>query len=157
MYIAETVSAYLSENEVDFEVVPHRHSWTSVASALQSHVAPEHVAKAVLLRDHDDFLLAVLPASHRIDGEALASEVGDWFVGMADEEHLTLLFRDCERGAVPALGKAYGLDTIVDMQLLAASDVYFEAGDHEHLIHVSGSDFKRLMRDARRGMFAYPS
>jgi len=157
MYIAETVSAYLSNHDVDFDVVRHRHSSTSVASAVRAHVPPECVAKAVLLRDHDEFLLAVLPASHRIDGEALAVEVGDWFVGIADEDHLSMLFRDCERGAVPALGKAYGLDTIVDMKLLAASDVYFEAGDHEHLIHVSGADFRRLMADSRRGVFAYLS
>jgi Ala-tRNA(Pro) deacylase len=157
MYIAQTVSAYLSAHDVGFDVVPHRHTKTSVASAMRSHVPTDHVAKAVLLCDNDEFVLAVLPASHRIDGDALSVELGDRRVAVAEEEDVGTVFRDCERGALPAIGEAYGLDTIVDLNLLNAEDVYFEAGDHEHLIHVTGNEFRRLMAGARRGLFAYLS
>ena len=39
----------------------------------------------------------------------------------------------------------YGLKVIWDDQLKHASDIYIEAGDHEHLIHLKGDDFRRLM------------
>jgi len=157
MYIAQTVSAYLSAHDVGFDVVPHRHTQTSVTSAMRAHVPTDHVAKAVLLRDNEEFVLAVLPASHRIDGEALAIELGDRPVAVAEEDSIGFVFRDCERGALPPMGDAYGVDTIVDLNLLRADDVYFEAGDHEHLIHVTGDDFRRLMAGARRGLFSYLS
>ncbi len=157
MSIAQTVSAYLQEHDVGFDVLAHRHTATSVGSALRTHIPPDQVAKAVLLHDSSEFVLAVLPASHRIDGEALSVELGDRPVSMAEEEQIGFVFRDCERGALPAVGRAYGVDTIVDLSLLSGRDVYFEAGDHERLIHVSGADFRRLMNGSRRGLFAYLS
>ena len=51
----------------------------------------------------------------------------------------------CESGAVPALGEAYGLQVIWDDELQYTSDVYIEAGDHEHLIHLRGEDFRHIM------------
>ncbi len=157
MSIAETVAAYLHAQDVGFDVLAHRHTMTSVGSALRTHVPADQLAKAVLLHDNDEFVLAVLPASHRIDGEALSVELGDRPVAMAAEEQISFVFRDCECGALPAVGRAYGVDTIVDLSLLSGRDVYFEAGDHQRLIHVSGADFRRLMNGSRRGLFAYLS
>jgi Ala-tRNA(Pro) deacylase len=54
-------------------------------------------------------------------------------------------FPDCDAGAVPALGPAYGLDTIWDDGLLERSDLYFDAGDHEPLLHVSTTDFAGML------------
>ena len=65
---------------------------------------------------------------------------------MASERELRALFQDCDLGAVPALSNAYGLDVVWDDQLKAVSDIYIEAGDHEHLVHIRGEDFRKLMR-----------
>jgi len=64
---------------------------------------------------------------------------------LASEPELRQLFDDCDTGAIPALSEAYGLKVIWDDQLKHASDIYIEAGDHEHLIHLRGSDFQQLM------------
>jgi len=61
---------------------------------------------------------------------------------------LAIMFPDCELGAVPALGPAYKLDTVVDESLRGQEEIYFEAGDHEELIRVSGGDFESLLQDA---------
>jgi Ala-tRNA(Pro) deacylase len=66
------------------------------------------------------------------------------------------LFLDCEPGAVPALGRAYGLNVVVDDSLAQEPDVYFEAGDHASLVHISGPSFQKLMADARHGRFTRP-
>jgi Ala-tRNA(Pro) deacylase len=39
--------------------------------------------------------------------------------------------------------------------LNGSQDVYFEAGDHEALVHVTGEDFLRLMADAPRGEISH--
>jgi Ala-tRNA(Pro) deacylase len=59
------------------------------------------------------------------------------------------LFADCDRGAVPPVGEAYGIPTVWDDSLGDLPDVYFEGGDHRTLIHMSGPDFAELMRGAR--------
>jgi Ala-tRNA(Pro) deacylase len=35
--------------------------------------------------------------------------------------------------------------------LIGTPDIYFEAGDHVALVHVTGKDFLRLMANAPRG------
>ena len=73
----------------------------------------------------------------------------------ASEEDAEGLFRDCDRGAVPALGQAYGVETIVDERLDRAPEIWLEAGDHERLVHLSGEQFHTLTAAARRGRFAH--
>jgi Ala-tRNA(Pro) deacylase len=63
----------------------------------------------------------------------------------APEMDLQVVFADCEFGAVPALGAAYQVDTIVEESLRSQPEIYFEAGDHEELIAVSGADFELLL------------
>jgi Ala-tRNA(Pro) deacylase len=36
-------------------------------------------------------------------------------------------------------------------------DVYFEAGDHEDLIHVSADNFQKLMSNAEHASFSKPA
>ena len=56
------------------------------------------------------------------------------------------LFPDCENGAVPAVGAAYGLSSIIDDSLDDVDDIYFEGGDHKTLVHISGSQFCELTK-----------
>ena len=69
-------------------------------------------------------------------------------VGLATESELAQLFPDCDLGAIPPLGTAYKLITFVDRSLLNRPVIYFESGDHEHLIKVSGNEFAQLLGDA---------
>jgi Ala-tRNA(Pro) deacylase len=43
---------------------------------------------------------------------------------------------------------------VVEEDLTREPDVFFEAGDHEHLVHVAQADFARLLGDAPRVHFA---
>jgi Ala-tRNA(Pro) deacylase len=83
---------------------------------------------------------------------------------LAEEREFGSLFKDCEIGAVPALGEAYGLQVIWDDDLQYTADVYIEAGDHEHLIWLDRKDFMQLMsslphniisKDAEVGCWKY--
>ena len=73
---------------------------------------------------------------------------------MATEKEVAQLFDDCELGAIPPVGKPYGLEMIVDDSLSEQPDVYFEAGDHMSLIHVNAVAFQRLTAEARHGRFS---
>jgi Ala-tRNA(Pro) deacylase len=87
----------------------------------------------------------VLPASHHL---RLTELEGAASLRMASEDEIGQLFPDCARGAVPPIGAAYGLKTIVDDSIAAMPEVYFEGGDHATLVHMSGPAFSRLLADA---------
>ena len=83
----------------------------------------------------------------------LARMLGRHDLHLADERRIAQVFSDCELGAVPALGMAWGLETVVDAELDDCAVVYMEAGDHERLVCVSHEQFERLMQTARHGRF----
>lgn len=149
MTIAVSVQNYLSRAGVPYEVIGHVRTSDSAHSAQAAHVPGDQLAKGIVLKDDAGYVIAVVPTSHRVDLGALHRQLNRP-LGLATEQELGGLFADCEPGAIPALGVAYGIDTILDESLVGARDVYFEAGDHRELVHVSGSDFLKLMAGASR-------
>lgn len=148
MSIAASVDAWLSNCGVKYDVIGHTRTSNSSQSAQAAHVPGDCLAKSVLLRDDGGYLMAVLPATRRLDLDALEAQLGRQ-LEFAPEDDLADLFRDCEPGAVPPLGEAYGVEAVLDDDMLQASDVYFEGGDHRALVHVSTEDFLRLMGAAQ--------
>jgi len=153
MTIAATVQRYLDDCGIDYEVVEHAHTMSSSRTAEVSHVAGDRLAKAVVLKSEGGFAMAVLPASCHLR----LGEIQDYLdrpIGLATEKEVAQLFDDCELGAIPPVGQPYGLEMIVDDSLSEQPDVYFEAGDHMSLIHVSAVAFQRLTAEARHRRFS---
>ena len=153
MTIAPKLSRYLAEQGADFELIAHDPTRTAIETARVCQVPAGQMAKAVLIDTEEDYLLAVLPANRRVELAEVRSELG-LRSHLAVEKELTFLFDDCEFGAVPPIGASYGVTTIVDECLDSEPDVYFEGGDHASLIHMSGAEFARLTRQARRGQIS---
>ena len=154
MPIARTVELFLKEHAFDYELVHHSRSVTSMRTAELAHVPGMQLAKSVLLEDETGYLMAVIPSTHRIDLGKLHHQLKRR-IGLAVEREVTELFPDCDPGAIPAIGAAYSVETIIDDTLLAQPDVYFEAGDHEELVHMSGAEFGAMMAGVPHGQFAH--
>lgn len=163
MAIATTLISYLKEKGIRYDLVEHAHTETAVDSAHAANLPPHQVAKAVVLRDDAGYVLSVLPANHSLEIDWVNQELGRK-LELACEKEFGELFVDCEPGAVPALGEAYGIQVIWDDELAYTADVYIEAGDHEHLIWLDRRDFKKLMgslphsiisKDAEVGSWKY--
>ncbi|MFO0693435.1 MAG: YbaK/EbsC family protein [Polyangiales bacterium] len=142
--ISQHLATYLAERDVDFDVLRHERTPTIRAAAHAAHVPERWVAKGVVYEDGSEFVMAVVPANRSVDPLAVAMRIGH-FVALADEADIETLLRDCARGAIPPLGEAWGVRTLVDPQLLERSEVWFEGGDHERLVHVQGPAFSRLV------------
>lgn len=153
MPIARKLNQFLMQQQADYELIAHDPTQSAIATARLCHVPAGQMAKAVLLDAEPDYLLAVLPANRRVELAELRSGLG-LKPHLAGEKQIAAIFDDCEFGAVPALGSSYGVTTIVDVSLDAVPDVYFEAGDHVSLIHMSGAEFSRLTPHAPRFHFS---
>ncbi|MGP1676667.1 MAG: aminoacyl-tRNA deacylase [Burkholderiales bacterium] len=153
MGIAMKLSDYLKANQVEYEVLNHSHSGNSMQTARASNVPAHCVAKAVVLEDDTHTVMAVLPASRRLQLRELQASSGP-ALRLATEAELKGLFVDCEPGAVPPVGVVYGMETILDDSLMEQPETYFEAGDHETLVHMKTRDFIDLMKGARHMAFS---
>ncbi len=154
MAIAATIRRHLEEHGVKYDVIVHEHTASSMRTAEAAHVPGDKLAKTVVLKDGAGYLMAVLPATHHLDIERLNELVGRELT-FVEEEELATLFADCEAGAVPAAGAAYHMQVALDKALTEESDIYFEAGDHREVIHVSGTQFQSLQGKAVTGYFSY--
>ena len=144
MTMARSVRQHLNKVGVRYDVLNHPHSSTSRQSAERAHLLPSEVAKAVMTRDGNRYLLCVIPSGNRLVFSWLNSCMnGDY--GLVEEAELQDMFDDCEVGAVPALGQVYGFPVIWDEKLGQLKDVYIESGDHENLIHLDQGAFQELM------------
>lgn len=153
MSIAPTLQNYLTAESIQYREIPHEPTMSSNRTAQACHIPGDRLAKSIVLRRDGGYILAVMPASHRLRLSELKTRLGE-DVEMADEEEISELFRDCAHGAVPAVGRCYGLDVVVDDSIEAQPEIYMEAGDHETLLHLSKAQFARLTANARRGRFS---
>ncbi len=152
MTISPTLKSYLDRN-VSYDLVTHDPTPSSLRTAEASHIPGQRLAKGIVLRADGGYLLAVLPASRRIQLSELRTLIGD-DVDLAEEQEVATLFEDCALGAVPPVGQCYGLNMIVDDSLDSQPEVYLEGGDHQTLVHLTQAQFARLMAGARHGSFS---
>jgi Ala-tRNA(Pro) deacylase len=150
MAIAMKLKDYLDSAGVHYDLVEHPYAVTSMHIADEANVSGEDMVKAVVLNDGESYVLAVVPATHRVQLGKMRKDF-NCYMSLASEQDIYDLFGDCDLGAVPPIGDAYGVDVIVDSSLYDRDDVYFEAGDHTDLVHVTGSEFMDLLGNARHG------
>jgi Ala-tRNA(Pro) deacylase len=149
MAIATSLKDYLANHDIAYDEVVHDRAMTMLEAARRAHVPADCVVKTVVFEDDDGYVLAAVPASRHVRMSAVRKAL-DRRLGLATESTLATLFTDCEVGATPPVGAAYGLaDVLIDESLDAKPDLYFEGGDHRTLVHIRGSDFARLMGEAR--------
>ena len=154
MGMAITLKKYLSNEDADYRVLPHQPRFTSTEVAQAAHVAGDDLAKAVLLKADKGLMLVVVPSTHVVDLAEVSHKTGQR-LGLATEQDVKETFQDCETGAIPPCGSAYGLKVLLDKSLTNHGDIYFEAGDHEHLVHMSGQEFERLVHQDKTGIYSH--
>jgi Ala-tRNA(Pro) deacylase len=153
MTISTNVKSYLEERNVAYELVSHPITGSSHESAEAAHVDEDRVAKAVILTDAQGGVMVVIPGDMWVKVHAVGDTVGREELQLADEASAAGFFPDCDSGAIPPLGPAYGMETLLDEALTSRAFVYFESGDHRTLVKTTGDDFLSLLEGARRGLF----
>jgi Ala-tRNA(Pro) deacylase len=138
------LQAYLERMEIPFETHSHEAAWTAQQLAQMEHVSGHRVIKPVLVEADGELLLCALPASMRIDLNALRAELGCEEMHLADEQTLRDVFDDCELGAEPPIGAIFGLPTVMDESLFRQDKVMFQSGSHLQSVSLSLSDYRRI-------------
>ena len=146
MYLLSRVKEYLDSQKVPYTHNVHRTAYTAQEVAAEEHVPGKMVAKTVILKAGNTYSMAVIPASARLDLEALRVIIGDKEARLASEIEFTGLFADCDVGAMPPFGNLYGIPVYVDRALTRDEEIAFNAGTHQDTIHMKYLDFARLVQ-----------
>ncbi len=150
-----TIREFLRSRHVPHETLLHSPSPTAAHLAQSVHVSGGRVAKSVLVRVGTEYVLAVLPATHRIDLIRLGSALQATGLAIASEDELEVVFLDCERGAIPPFGSLYHLRTVVDASLSGGNEIVIEGNSRHEGIRLRYRDFE-IVEHPIRTRFADP-
>jgi Ala-tRNA(Pro) deacylase len=137
------VTDYLIGRGVAFEVVPHRRAFTSMQEARELGVAADEVLKTVALRSQGKYVLAVVPASRRLDLRLVRQTLEDPAARLASEAELGADFPGYELGALPPLGSLLGVPLLVDPEALDHETVLFAAGNETESVRAGTAELFR--------------
>lgn len=150
MNIPTTVRNYLARKGGQYKV----HAATaglSLADAVRAARVPvQKLVRSAVLKDGASYLMAVYPATHRLDLTALNGNSRRNFAACSSEE-LKSLLADSETAALPPLGEPYGVKVIVDRAVDELDEVFFTPGVGHLFVRAQQDDFARLTAGALRG------
>jgi Ala-tRNA(Pro) deacylase len=139
MYTVE----FLRSRRIWFEELLHQPASSATKHAHNMHVPGRMVAKTVLVKAGERFVLAVLPSTSRIDLGMLAAslDVSASEVRLASIDEVVGSFTDCEPGVVPPFGKLYDLRTVLDVSLLEQADLVFVGNLRHEGLRMRAGDY----------------
>ena len=143
---SKKLKEFLDSNNIKYISLKHSLAYTAQEVAAKSHISGKEMAKTVIVRINNKVAMAVLPASYKIDFEALTEVTGSENVSLAGEEEFKYMFPDCEIGTMPPFGNLYNLDVYVAQTLAEDEEIAFNAGTHSELIRMSYKDFEQLVK-----------
>ena len=139
------VIKFLKKSKVKYKVTKHKAAFTAQEVAAEEHEPGKYVAKAVVVKADDKYVMCVLPACYNIDLKSLKSQLKAKSVKLGSEKELGEIFGDCEVGAQPPFGNLYDLPTIMDKVLEEDDHIMFQGGTHEKSIRMSMADYRKLV------------
>ena len=146
MSIPGRIREYLDEHKVPYEWLPHPPAYTAQEVAHSLHVSGKRLAKTVILDADGRLVMAVLPASHRLEVAKLKEALNAKRLEMLPESDLAELFPDCDLGAIPPFGNLYGMDVWLDRSLAESDEIVFTAGTHHDAVRVKYADYSALVK-----------
>jgi Ala-tRNA(Pro) deacylase len=118
----------LQQRGAHFRVIHHAPTADCIDEAIALGVAADEVLKAVVLETAGHPVLAILPASRRLDMHLVRAALGDSRARLATEAEIERDLPGCELGAVPPLGSVLHAPMYVDPEVLEHRTVAFAAG-----------------------------
>jgi Ala-tRNA(Pro) deacylase len=143
---AKKLKDFLDSEKVKYVTIGHSVAYTAQEIAASAHIPGQDLAKTVVVKLDGEMVLAVLPATARVDLELLRKASGAKSAELARENEFAGIFPGCELGAMPPFGNLYGLEVFVAQRLTEDEQIAFNAGTHTELIQLSYADFERLAR-----------
>jgi Ala-tRNA(Pro) deacylase len=142
---AKQLKDFLDSRQVKYVILKHSAAYTAQEIAASAHIPGNRLAKTVMVKIDGKMAMAVLPASGKVDLDALKQVTGAKKVELANELEFKDRFPECEVGAMPPFGNLYGMQVFAATNL-PSDEIAFNAGSHTELIRMSYKDFETLVQ-----------
>lgn len=145
MSLNERLQKEIDRHPVPLEILDHYTAFTAQRVAQAAHVPGHLLAKPVVVREEGgEYYMAVVTAPQHADLNEIRRVTGRPKGHLADERELLRLFPDCEIGAMPPIGRLYGMPTYLDVEFRNHADIYFQSGNHREVVKMKFAAYEKL-------------
>jgi len=148
MAICAMLHDFLQGQQISHRGVMHPATFTGRQLAHTLKLSASEVVKSVVLKANGGrYLIALLPATRRIDLARLRQVVGATSLRLASEEEIQMLFPKCEVGALCPFGAlcSIPLPVYADRSAAENTSVVLNAGVHTAAVRMRYADLERLL------------
>ncbi len=153
MPIAVKLNQYFGRQNIQVHEIHHERVCSLAGAVDAAFVAAEVALKATVLIDLKGAVMAVLPLPADLDVAAVNRVLGRNLQVLTAAQS-DKLFTDCEKGAQPPVGAAYGMPVIVDESLFEQDLFYLQSGCNSTLLQMDGRGFRLSVAGASKGRIA---
>ena len=153
MAIPKTITSYLDKNKFKYEVIEHRTTYTAWDTAQTEKVRPQEVAKTLVMRVDNDYVLALVTSNRNLDKQKLLKVINAYRkknglqgykkIDFAKEAWMTKNIPG-KVGATPPFRGLLKLDLYADPLLLKSQKIYLGSGEYTNSIRVSTSQYVKI-------------
>jgi Ala-tRNA(Pro) deacylase len=140
MAIPKKLLSYLDKAKIGYKIVRHKTVYTAYDAAQTLGVKLGEIAKTLVIKADKIYLLAVLPASHKLDLGKLKKVVKAKKIEIAKEGMMKKMFK-IKPGAITPFGQIYKVPVYVDKSMIKAKQIIAGAGTFEESVVMTVKNF----------------
>lgn len=153
MTISKKVTGYLDKNKYKYELIDHKTTYTAWDTAQTEKIKPQEVAKALVMKTDNDYVLALVPSNRNTDKQKLLKVINAQRKKAKFKPYKKIDFAKevwmkknlpGKVGATPPFRGLLKLDLYADTLLLKSKKIYLGSGEYTNSIRVSTSQYVKI-------------
>jgi Ala-tRNA(Pro) deacylase len=153
MALAKKLIKYLAENKYKYELIEHKTTYTAWDTAQTEKVKPQEVAKALVLKADNDYLVALLPSNRNLDKPKLLKIINGQKKKLKEKACKKIDFAKeawmkknllGKVGATPPFGKLLKMEIYLDNLLAKNKKIYVGSGEYTESLRIDVGQFLKI-------------
>ena len=150
--LSNSITKLLDEAKVKYNILEHRVVFTAHDVSATTKKKLGEIAKVVLVKADNSFVLIVLPAGRYVDFNGIKKALKAKKVSMATEKDITKYLKT-KVGLLHPFGSQYKLQTLLDKGMNKAKKIIASAGTYTHSVELTMKDFEKIVKPIK-GVFS---
>jgi Ala-tRNA(Pro) deacylase len=162
MPISKKITKYLDENKYKYEIIEHKMTYTAWDTSQTEKIKPQEVAKALVMKTDNDYVVALLPANRYLDKQKLLKlinigrkKAGEKIFKKIDFAKEAWMKKNLpgKVGAVPPFEKLLKIKIFIDNLLAKNKKIYLGSGEYVFSIIINVGQYLKIEQPVK-GIFS---
>jgi Ala-tRNA(Pro) deacylase len=158
MAISKKITNYLDGKKYKYQVIEHKTTFTAWDTAQTEKVKPQEVAKALVMKADNDYLLALLPSNKNLDKQKLLKIINAQRKKNKEKKYKKIdLAKEAwmkknlpgKVGATPPFSEIVKLNIYIDNLLAKNKKIYVGSGEYTESLLISISQYLKMEKPAK--------